>query len=54
MTSYYYNYQNASVCCFLVQIKASYCSLILSGIDKCKYESKNEMNSGSCSPILLS
>ena len=22
MTSFYYNYQNPSVCCFLVQIKA--------------------------------
>ena len=53
MTSfYYYNYyyQNASVFCFLVQIRA-FVVLNLAGITKFKYERKNEMDFGSSSKM---
>ena len=39
MTSLYYNYQNASVCCFIVLIKATV-SLNLGGIDKLNKKAK--------------
>ena len=44
-TTFYYFYQNASVFCFLVQIRAS-AVLILAEISKFKYESINEMYFG--------
>ena len=46
MVSFCYRYQNASVSCFLVQIRA-FIVLNLAGITKFTYERKNEMNSGS-------
>ena len=59
MASFCYRYQNASVSCFLVQIRA-FVVLNLAGISKFKYEGKNERDSGSSEitasckwPILL-
>ena len=46
MASFCYRYQNASVSCFLVQIRA-FVVLNLAGIAKFKYEGKNERDSGS-------
>ena len=46
MASFCYRYQNASVSCFLVQIRA-FVVLNLAGISKFKYEGKNERDSGS-------
>ena len=46
IASFCYRYQNASVSCFLVQIRA-FVVLNLAGITKFTYERKNEMNSGS-------
>ena len=48
MTSFYYNVQNPSFCCFLVQIRAIV-FLNIGEIDKFKLLSEDEMNSGSCS-----
>ena len=48
MSNFYYNYQNPSAFCFLVQIRPVV-FFSLSGSDKFEYESKNKMNSGSCS-----
>lgn len=45
MTLFYYFYQNASVFCFLVQIRPS-AVLILAGISTFKYEKKHEMYLG--------
>ena len=45
MLSFYYYYQNPSGFCFLMQIRVI-CHLNLNGINKFKYERKNEMNSG--------
>ena len=45
MASFCYRYQNASVSCFLVQIRA-FVVLNLAGIAKFKYEGKNERDSG--------
>ena len=59
MASFCYRYQNSSVSCFLVQIRA-FVVLNLAGITKFKYERKNERDrsssemTASCkSPILL-
>ena len=59
MASFCYRYQNASVSCFLVQIRA-FVVLNLAGITKFKYERKNERDpsssemTASCkSPILF-
>ena len=59
MASFCYRYQNSSVSCFLVQIRA-FVVLNLAGITKFKYERKNERDPGSSemtasckSPILL-
>ena len=59
MASFCYRYQNASVSCFLVQIRA-FVVLNLAGISKFKYEGKNKRDSGSSEitasckwPILL-
>ena len=46
MASFCYRYQNSSVSCFLVQIRA-FVVLNLAGIAKFKYEGKNERDSGS-------
>ena len=46
MASFCYRYQNASVSCFLVHIRA-FVVLNLAGIAKFKYEKKNKMDSGS-------
>ena len=46
MASFCYRYQNASVSCFLVHIRA-FVVLNLAGIAKFKYERKNKMDSGS-------
>ena len=46
MASFCYRYQNASVSCFLVQIRA-FVVLNLAGISKFKYEGENERDSGS-------
>ena len=46
MPSFRYRYQNASVSCFFVHIRA-FVVLNLAGITKFKYERKNEMDSGS-------
>ena len=46
MASFCYRYQNSSVSCFLVQIRA-FVVLNLVGIAKFKYEGKNKMDSGS-------
>ena len=46
IASFCYRYQNASVSCFLVQIRA-FVVLNLAGIAKFKYEGKNERDSGS-------
>ena len=48
MSNFYYNYQNPSAFCFLVQIRPVV-FLSPSRSDKFEYESKSEMNSGSCS-----
>ena len=45
MPSFYYYYQNPSGFCFLMQIRVIF-HLNLNGINKFKYERKNEMNSG--------
>ena len=45
MTLFYYFYQNASVFCFLVQIRPS-AVLILAGISTFKYEKKHELYFG--------
>ena len=50
MTSFYYNYQNPSVCCFLLQIR----TIVLwssAGLTNFNNKAKNEMNSGSCSQM---
>ena len=46
MASFCYTYHNASVSCFLVQIRA-FVVLNHAGIAKFKYERKNKMDSGS-------
>ena len=46
-----YNYQNASVWCFLVQIKAFGFFFNLSGIDQYVRKKKKEIASGSCSQM---
>ena len=46
IASFCYRYQNASVSCFLVQIRA-FVVLNLARISKFKYEGKNERDSGS-------
>ena len=48
MSNFYYNYQNPSAFCFPVQIRPIV-FLSPSRSDKFEYESKSEMNSGSCS-----
>ena len=48
MTSFYPNYQNPSVFCFLLQVKAISIFLNLYRFDKFKQECKNEMPYGSC------
>ena len=50
MTSFYNNFPNPSVCCFLVQIKAIL-FLNLGEIDKFKLLSEDEMNSVSFSQM---
>ena len=50
MASFDYNYQNPSVFCFLVLIRAI-CSLLSTGITKFEFEKENKMNSGSCSQM---
>ena len=59
MASFDYNYQNPSVFCFLMLIRAIAlcCPLGLqnlnlsTGITKFEFEKGNEMNSGSCSQM---
>ena len=52
MTSSYPNYQNPSVCCFLLQVKAI--AVVFKSLEDSQIfgqECKNEMSSGSCSQI---
>ena len=53
MASFDYNYQNASVLCFLMLIRAIVlCSPL--GLQNLNLKRKNEMNSGSCSQLMSS
>ena len=51
--SFDYNYQNPSVVCFLMLIRAIvlFSPLLSTGITKFEFEKENEMNSGSCSQM---
>ena len=46
MASFYYDDQNPSKYCFLVQIYLGFCYINRTRTTKLKYERKNEVNSG--------